>query len=31
MRKWPWLKIIWYVILIIVAIKKTSDEAEKIS
>lgn len=31
MRKWPWLKIIWYVILIIVAIKKTSDEDEKIS
>lgn len=31
MRKWPWLKIIWYVILIIVAIRSASDEPERVS
>lgn len=31
MRNWPWLKIIWYVILIVLAIKTSSDQAEKAS
>ena len=31
MRNWPWLKIIWYVILIGLAIKTSSDQAEKAS
>lgn len=31
MKKWPWLKIIWYVILIIVAIRSATDEPEEVS
>lgn len=31
MRKWPWLKIIWYLILIFLAIRQASDDPEQVS
>lgn len=31
MRKWPWLKIFWYLFLIFIAIREASDKADEVS